>query len=456
MLKRNSLQYRLSLGLTLLFCLFLILASVSTAWVMRHEMNELLDSSIAETAQRILPLAVVEIINRDPADIESGDVSKSIMSLAEHDEHLTYLIINARNDILLKSHNARAEHFDLQHQQGFTSSQSHRIYVTSAVSGSYRILVAESLSHRQQALLEALVAILWPMVVLVPLCFLGLWFFIRHQLSHIIDYRNAVMTRNSQHLDTIDIAGLPDELMHISDSVNHLIESLRDALSAQRSFTANSAHELRTPIATALAQLQHLKFNLSKADDIARAEELERTIKAQARLSEKLMQLAKAEGGSLKASVPVDVRPVLEMLVREYQQSSQIDLRLHVPETDQLLLAIDVDAFAILLRNLLENAIHYGEPEAGIDISFSAQGELSVINDCEALPSSLLESLHERFVRASEGGSGQGLGLAIVHAITKACGAHMQLFSPAQNPHFAGSQRGFEVRIQFSLFSAFS
>src|SRR5690606_7047663 len=109
------------------------------------------------------------------------------------------------------------------------------------------------------------------------------------------------------------------------------------------------------------------------------------------------------------------------------------------------------DAFAILLRNLLENAIHYGVPEAGIDISLSAQGELSVINDCEALPSSMLESLHERFVRAAVGGKGQGLGLAIVHAIAKACGAQMQLLSPAQHPRFSGSQRGFEVRIQFPL-----
>jgi signal transduction histidine kinase len=54
------------------------------------------------------------------------------------------------------------------------------------------------------------------------------------------------------------------------------------------------------------------------------------------------------------------------------------------------------------------------------------------------------------------GGKGQGLGLAIVHAITKACGAQMQLLSPAQHPRFSGSQRGFEVRIQFPLIPALS
>lgn len=447
----NSLQARLSIGLTLLFCLFLLLASTGAIWVLRHELNELLDSAMAETGQRILPLAVVEIINRNPQMQASDSVAHSIVSLTAHDEHLTYLVVNRRDEVLLKSHNADTGHFNLQQTEGFEETASHRVYAVSAVSGDFRILIAETLAHRRQALWESMVALIWPMLLLVPLCFAGVWWFVRHRLQHVVAYRNAVMARHSHHLETIHIEGMPDELESICESVNHLLITLNQALSAQRSFTANSAHELRTPISTALAQLQLLKKNLTKPENIQRAEQLERTIKEQARLSEKLMQLAKAEGGNLILTQSVDVIPVVQLLVHEYQLKTTIPLRLSLPRQGCLMLKIDTDAFAVLLRNLLENAIKYAEPEAGIDIKLSGTGQLSVINDCEALPVALLQRLNEPFVRAVAGGIGQGLGLAIVQAIVNACNARMQLFSPIEMPQRAKRERGFEVRIQFSL-----
>ena len=190
------------------------------------------------------------------------------------------------------------------------------------------------------------------------------------------------------------------------------------------------------------------------------AEGLEQTLKEQARLSEKLMQLAKAEGGSLISPQAENLVPVLALLVQEYQRKTAIPLRLELPESGSVTAKIDVDAFAILLRNLVENAIKYALPESGIDIRFSQTGELSISNDCPVLAAEVLERLQERFVRAANFpvaskvysiNQGHGLGLAIVSAIVQGVGATLTLYSPARNQHNKVSSKGFEVSIVFRL-----
>ena len=80
---------------------------------------------------------------------------------------------------------------------------------------------------------------------------------------HVLVYRKAIESRGSGDLSPIETTDLPTELHTIATSVNDLLERLRRALESERSFTANSAHELRTPIATALAQMQRLQHGVS-------------------------------------------------------------------------------------------------------------------------------------------------------------------------------------------------
>src|SRR5690606_10825523 len=84
----------LTLGVTLLWLLGVGLSAL----VVRHELNEVFDSALEETAQRLLPLAVVEITNREQM------TPQRIVALAAHEEYLTYLVRDARGNILLRSH----------------------------------------------------------------------------------------------------------------------------------------------------------------------------------------------------------------------------------------------------------------------------------------------------------------------------------------------------------------
>ena len=114
-----------------------------TALILRQEMDEVFDSALQETAQRLLPLAVVDIVGRD----EDG-VTQRLGAMREHDEYFTYIVRDAEGRILLQSHAADPALFPPYDGAGFRQTATHRIYNDDALQGSIRISVAEPLAHR--------------------------------------------------------------------------------------------------------------------------------------------------------------------------------------------------------------------------------------------------------------------------------------------------------------------
>jgi len=434
-----SLQRRLSIGLTAGIALLWIIAAIVASLAVREELNETFDSALEETAQRILPLSVLEIVNRE----EDGR-SQHIAALQPHKEHLTYLVRDKQGKILMQSHDADPAIFNQHPLEGFTDTATHRIYTASALRETLFIEVAERLKHRREAALKTALALFWPLLLLIPLSLLGTWLFVRFSLRSIVIYRSAIEARGTGDLSPIKAVQLPAEIDPLAKAVNHLLERLRRALDAERSFTANSAHELRTPLAATLAQVQRLHSEAPEGKLRERAAQIEKSLRGLARLSEKLMQLAKAEGGSLLAETPQNLRPLLVHVVDELSRNASAELRLSLPETDKVLCMIDADAFAILLRNLIENAVNHGSAGQPVNISLSADALLRISNAGPMVPAALLAQLTGRFVRGSSQAEGSGLGLAIAAAIAHGIGTTLHLASPA-----TGRSDGFEAVVQF-------
>ena len=444
MTSSSSLQKRLGLGLTLGMTLLWLGATVGAWMVVQHELNEAFDSALEETAQRILPLAVLEISNR-----EAPREAQHVATLKMHQEYLTYLVRDAKGEILMQSHDANPKIFSKQPGEGFSTTEKYRLYGASALRGTLFIEIAEPLGHRREAAREALVALLIPLLALIPISLLGTWLFVRISLRSVLAYRRAVELRGVGDLSPINVARLPAEIDPLADAVNHLLERLRKALEAERSFTANSAHELRTPLAATLAQIQRLRHEAPAGPLQARVAKIESSLRDLARLCEKLMQLAKAEGGGLLSETPQDLIPLLAHGVDEWRRSSLHPIDVQLPRQASLYSAIDPDAFGILLRNLMENALKYGAANQPVQVSLNNQALLRVINGGPVVPEPVLQHLTERFVRAQSDVGGSGLGLAIVQAIVLGVNAKMKLISPA-----TGRPDGFEVCIWLPLASA--
>lgn len=432
----NSLQKTLSLWLTLGLTLLWLAGVVASGLVARHEINEVFDSALQETAQRILPLAVTEILSRDP---NAGPGRAPAME--NHDEYITYLVRDNAGNILLRSHDADAAVFGGRPETGFFNTPSHRIYGASAVSDTLFIEVAEPLAHRREAAIETGVALLLPLILLVPVSLVCVWWAVKFSLRQVLVFRQTLETRGSADLSPVTLDTLPAEFEPIAASINHLLERLRSALEAERSFTANSAHELRTPLATALAQVQRLKTELSEDPSHQKACEIEESLQDLSRLSSKLLELAKAEGGGILAEKESDLVPALRTLANDYERREPGRIQLEVTDAPVTSL-LDPDAFAILTRNLIENALKHGSGTEPVSIRLLADGTFIITNGGPVVAPEDMARLQNRFARANTKAPGSGLGLAIVQAITNSAGLELTLRSPA-----TGRESGFEAEL---------
>ncbi|EEZ33824.1 sensor histidine kinase [Brucella sp. NF 2653] len=439
MMRPRSLQWRISLWLGLGISLLWAIAALVTASQLSREMNVVFDSALEETAQRILPLAVLDITERESDD----EMNQRMATLRKHDEYFTYVVRNTAGEVLLQSHSADLSIFPPFTTMGFQTTPTHRIYFDAALQGAVNIAVAEPLGARRGVAMQVLWRLALPLGLIIPLSLIGVWAIVRVSMAPLWAFRSDIEARGSGDLSPVTVNDLPSEVSPIAQAVNRLMDKLKRALEAERSFTANSAHELRTPIAAALAQTQRLIAETQDKAARNRGEQIEAALHRLSRLSEKLMQLAKAEGGRLHAAEPIDMGVILRMVVRELSQphGNENRIRLSIPDM-AVKIDIDADAFAILARNLIENALKHGPHDEPVEVLLTASGKLVVSNGGPAVPPDILERLAHRFERGTTKAEGTGLGLAIAKAIAAGTGGTIDLFSPRE-----GRKDGFEVRF---------
>lgn len=433
----RSLQGRLGLWLGVALTVLWVAAASVTALIARDEIEEVFDAALQETAQRILPLAVVDILNREEAGI-----SQRLAAIRGHDEFFTYIVRDDQGRILLQSHAADPAAFPAWDGIGFRQTATHRLYSDEAVQGTIRITVAEPLIHRAGVAREIQMGLGLPLLIMLPVALLAIVLAVRASLAPLRQFRDRLSARGARDLSPVASTGLPTEIAPLADTMNSLLTRLEAAFVAERSFAANAAHELRTPLAGAIAQAQRLQAETQDTDARVRAAGIETTLKRLTRLAERLLQLARAEGGRLRRDTAADLRPVARLIADDLARDAGAGrIRLTLPES-AVLSDLDPDAFAILLRNLTENALRYGKPGSEVEVSLATDGTLTVANDGPVVPADELARLTQRFERGRSDGRGSGLGLAIVATIAERSGCHLELRSPR-----AGLESGFEARF---------
>ena len=436
----DSLQGRLALSLGLTLTALWLAATTWTVTDLRREMDAVLDSALQETAQRLLPLAVTEIINRDP-----GGSGQRLAPISEHEEFFTYLVRAADGTILMQSHTADPARFPDWDGTGFRQSETHRFYNEATLQDSIRLTVAEPLAERQGVTRAIVLRLGLPLLLVLPVTLIAVVGLVRLGLAGLRRFRAGIAGRGARDLSAVPVAGLASELRPVANTVNDLLARLSAAFEAERTFASNAAHELRTPLAGAIAQAQRLRHETADAAAAERARAIEATLKRLTRTAERLMQLARAEGGRLRSDAPADLRLVLRLVSDEITRAGAADrLVLDLPDAP-VFSDLDPDALAILAHNLIDNALRHGAADGPITISLETNGRLAVANDGPPVPPEQLPQLTDRFARADQS-EGNGLGLAIVAAIARRTGGALQLHSPK-----SGSDRGFEAIVHLPV-----
>ena len=298
------------------------------------------------------------------------------------------------------------------------------------------VQIAQNLDARQaRARTMALRAVL-PIALLAPLLMLAVWWLIDRSLAPVERTRRQVAGRAAGDLSPLPDAGLPEEVLPLVQELNLLFGRARLAFETQRSFVADAAHELRSPLTALKLQAQALRRPQDDASREAALARLNDGIDRAIDLVGQLLALAREEGDRQQPAPPqaVDVQDLVRQVVSDVlpqAQARRVDLGLVQGENEPLQVQGDPEALHTLLRNLLDNAIKY-TPEGGqVDISLALRDRtpcLFVEDSGPGLPDAERERVFDRFYRVPGATAhGSGLGLAIVKAIADAHGATVAL-----------------------------
>jgi two-component system sensor histidine kinase TctE len=313
------------------------------------------------------------------------------------------------------------------------------------------IQVAETLNKREALASNVLIDIIVPQLLLVLFTIIIIWFGVERGLQPLFDLQAAVSKRSYLDLSSIEMPDVPTEVMILVNSVNSLMRQLESVLSAQNRFIADAAHQLRTPLAGAQAQLE---LALLESDPDQHQELLERVSTSMERLSHTITQLLSLARNQQDAShnmvmSRVNLNKIAQEVTTDMVPTAikkGLDLGFEA-DTQSTIILGDSKRLKEMLYNLVDNALLY--TPAGGKVTVKVQHEageivLSVIDNGPGIPKSEREKVFERFHRViGTGQEGSGLGLAIVMEIAQLHQANVEI---ADEPR----KKGLNIQVSFA------
>ncbi|MQR00461.1 ATP-binding protein [Glaciimonas soli] len=420
-----SLRWRL-LGTILGISTLLWLASLTIiAFIAWHETNEVFDDALKESSYLIMA-ATTDFNDRgllNEAGVGTGEPRKV---------DIQYQIV-VNDKVIQRTDKAPHIPFvpEFERSKGFTNIEIDgtrwRIFVVRSKDAHFEVQVGQKFKKRLDILDELADSLIIPVVLLLTLLGLVSWYCVSRLIKPIKHTAYALTQKSLNDLKPVTLDNQPSELQPIVSALNGVLLRLDTALQAERRFTADAAHELRTPLAALrmhvqLLQRQHGELSIpfqKLRDDIDRSTALVENLLALARLDP-------INQSSLQRQT-VTLQPYLQELILNHATMAEqrgIHLQLHC-NADHL--SMNADMMQIALRNLLDNALRYSSENSTVRIATSKTAGMLRIAICDDGPGVDAEQrgrLSERFFRVlGSGKSGNGLGLSIVRRIAELHGA---------------------------------
>ncbi len=438
-------------------------AAVATWHDTEHEVGELLDAHLSQAAALLVSQPLDELSRIDlPETPTLHEYQPKVVLQVWHE-----------GTLVVRSAKAPMKPLTAPNQRGFiqvvVDGVGWRVFSAQGQDEHVVVHVAEQDQARQDVVLASMRSVIWPMAVALPFLAFGVWVAVRHALKPLSELGYQVSHRKPDASEPLADNGVPREVLPLVDALNRLFGRIAMLIESERRFTADAAHELRTPLAGIRMQAQVAQG----ADDVAeRNDALAATLQGcdrAARLVDQLLQLARLESQAdvtgHRAHVPTWVRTVAADLAPVAAKRGQ-QVKTSCRET-----AAPADTFAenvmrvgngvgtawyapagadwcpvpegllaILLRNLLDNALRYSPSGAVVKVDCGVlpegRGTLTVEDSGPGMAPDELKRLGERFFRVvGTNQPGSGLGWSIVTRIARLYGLSL---TATRSPELGG------------------
>jgi len=415
--------------------LIVLLATILLAWIAtlllsyrdtRHELDELLDAHLAQSASLLIAQ-----VGHEADDIDDEHAPP----VHRYSRKVAFQIWEKGKRLLL--HSASAPNVPLSSQrEGFSNSEidGDKWRVFSAWDDKHRFLVqvGERRETRDKLVVSVAKHMLQPLLITLPLLGLLIWFGVARGLRPLQTLSRQVAARRPDNLAPLEVATAPVEVVPLVEGLNQLFARVRVSLESERRFTADAAHELRTPLAAIKTQAQVARAATAEAERRHALDNVLIGCDRATHLVEQLLTLARLEPETLKHHERCDLHALAVTAVAELAPAAiDKDIDLQLAEGDALRVPGEPALLAILLRNLIDNAIRYSPRHSVVRVMVANTGdgaELTVIDQGPGIPAESRVLIWERFYRVlGTGEAGSGLGLSIAKRIADLHGATISL-----------------------------
>jgi len=430
--------------------LLLALSTVAVVWIgaatfvyfdAREEFDEVLDAHLAQDAALLSAQITHEL-----AELETLHAPL----LHKYARRIAFQVWEDGKVLLLHSDNAAQQHLG-DAEQGFsnTTMDGHRwrVFTTWDDSGGYLIHVAERADVRDELAQDIAGNLLEPLLFSLPLLALMLWVAVARGLQPLGKLAAEVERRDPETLTPLDAGTAPREVLPLIERLNRLFARIDSTIQKERRFTADAAHELRTPVAGIKAQAQVARAAAGEAERIHALDNAILGCDRATHLIEQLLTLARVDSVDAGVAEPCRLRDIAAGEIAAAAPAALVKgVHIELPEGDETAVRGNPELLRILVRNLIDNAVRHTPSGTTVQVGIGQKqgvATLSVSDDGPGIPEQEMDKVAERFYRpADTQASGSGLGLSIVKRIAEVHGASLRFMQ-------AGNGRGLRVTVEF-------
>ena len=393
---------------------------------------------------------VASHVRRSVDDARTLDLSLSAQEMStvlfDQSESLYFAVFGASGNLLAGHAGLRPPQFPEGVKPQFAATEYQgRVLRTVTIHrqqpDDFYVLMAQTTASRDRLLQRLLTFSIVPQLLLLVLLAGWLQRAIENDLTPLAALEQAVDQRDASDLTPVPVSATTRDVQRLGQAINALLGRIAYSVQAQREFSGNVAHELRTPLAGIRALAD---YGLRQNDPQVWREQLQGIAQSQERAShlvDQLLALALAD----EAKQTLENKPVAldalvgEAVLRFLSRADAVGVDLGAKGIDH---AVMVQGNAALiegiLNNLIDNALRYGRAEGGeshITVSVEQSYRhvtLSVIDNGAGVPNDKLQQISQRWVQGAAGEAlkaGMGLGLAIVDTYAKLLGARVDFKS---------------------------